>query len=133
MNAATLLLEAGANPNALSEHLKTPLQLCENDPPIKALLTGSRSSDVSDKNQVLYAAKELLTSTLTPVASFEETIILSCQKAIDDASNCKPTESTEYRDIQASLKTHLEVISQFKAVIQRVTVIKSSLESRRKM
>ena len=140
MNAAHLLVEAGAELNAFNEERKRPLDLCGNNAPMRALLTSHDSvpqtpndSSLQEGNnelnkegeeqhggQVLAAAKDLLSSTIDPVTAYEETIILACDKAEKDSQAVQEPTSRNYQTLKQSLEEHKRIADQFLSALLQV-------------
>ncbi|OHT02881.1 hypothetical protein TRFO_06931 [Tritrichomonas foetus] len=139
LNSAHLLVEAGADRNALNEARQRPIDLCGNDPPMKALLgqngnedkSATQTRSITRDAQVLTAAKDLLESTLVPVTAAEETIILACQKATDEANKVEKAKTDEYSEIQRALSEHKRISDEFKDVITQVEEYRNLLAMNR--
>ena len=78
-------------------------------------------------DNVLDAAKNLLSSTLTPVTAGEEKIILSCQKVVNEANSLELASLTNYKNTKQCLQRLGEINNDFKATIQSVKQYREQL------
>ena len=137
LNSAHLLLEAGADRDICNEKRQRPIDLCENNLPMKSLLerkemkTRELNSYNTQESQVLTAAKDLLENTLKPVSDTEEKIILACKKVKEDASKCEKNKTDEPAEIQRAFNDHKQVSDEFQDVITLVEEYRNSLSANR--
>lgn len=80
-----------------------------------SLLAGvERSIDNKNDDNILDAATNLLSSTLDPVKSAEEKVMLTCQKVIDEAHSIERPPLNQYKKCKESLVQHAAINNQFK-------------------
>jgi len=128
LNSAHLLIEAGADVNAVNELRQRPVDLCPSDSPMVSLLNKTVSREINEDNQVLNAAKNLLSSTLEPVAAYEDTIVLICKKVTDEASSVVPPNDYSYNAIRSTISQFQHVSDDYKSAISQVQNYRKQLE-----
>lgn len=133
LNAAHLLIDAGADVNAVNEARERPVDVCGDDQPMIALLSGiktrSLDGETSSNDNVLNAAKNLLSSTLTPVSAEEEKIVLSCQKVINEANKLQTAPVERYKDTKTCLQQYSIINGEFKVAFSSVSQYREKLNS----
>lgn len=133
LNAAHLLVDAGADVNAVNEARERPVDVCGDDQPMIALLSGiktrSLDEEPSNNDNVLNAAKNLLSSTLTPVSAEEEKIVLSCQKVINEANKLQRAPVEHYKDTKLCLQKYSVINGEFKVAFSNVSQYREKLNS----
>lgn len=113
----------------MNDERKTPSDLAKDDPPMFALLNGTKSRSITSAtdDNILDAAKDLLSTTLDPVSAAEEKVMLTCQKVIDEAHNLERPPLNQYKKCKECLIQHSVINNQFKQAFESISKYKDQV------